>query len=96
RWMDKVAIGYPVYRNDLDILVPDIDNPFYGDSRLKGDFWFSYDTKLFGHRVKFQINFQNYLGDSGPIPVSMNPDGQLAIIRTAEEKRVFFTTTISF
>jgi hypothetical protein len=96
RWMDKVSIGYPIYRNDLGILVPDITNPFYGEDRLKGDVWFSYQTRIMKHRVKFQVNFQNYLGDSGPIPVAMNPDGKLAIIRTAEEKRVFVTATIQF
>lgn len=96
RWMDKVAIGYPLFRNELDILVPQIEKPFYGDDRLKGDIWFSYESKIFKHRVKYQLNFQNYLGDDGPIPVVKNPDGKLAIIRTAEEKRVFLTATIQF
>jgi hypothetical protein len=96
RWLDKVATGYPLLRNEFDVLVPDLDNPFYGDTRWKGDVWLSYATKYRGMRLKFQVNFQNILGDDGPIPVLHNPDGQLAIIRTAEEKRVFLTTTISF
>ncbi|MDQ8180335.1 TonB-dependent receptor plug domain-containing protein [Pelagicoccus sp. SDUM812005] len=96
RWLDKVATGYPLVRNSEGVLAPDLANPFYGDARLKGDVWFSYKTKVFDMPVRFQLNLQNYLGDDGDIPVATNPDGELAIVRTAEEKRAFFTTTISF
>lgn len=96
RWQDDVATGYPLVRNDQNILVPDLDNPYYGDSRLKGDLWLSYKTKLWERNVRFQLNFQNLLGDDDIIPVSANPDGTLAVARIPEEKRIFFTTTIDF
>ncbi|MEX0320891.1 MAG: TonB-dependent receptor plug domain-containing protein [Puniceicoccaceae bacterium] len=96
RWQDSVSTGYPLIRNDVDVLVPDLDMPYMGDKRWNGDVWFSYNTKISDLPVRFQLNFQNLLGDDDPIPVTTNPDGTLAIVRAAPEKRVFLTTTIDF
>ena len=96
RWLDEVSTGYPLISNDIGILVPDLDNPYTGGTRWNGDIWFSYKTILFGKDVRFQLNFQNFLGDDEPIPVAHNPDGVLAIVRSSPEKRWFFTTTIDF
>ena len=96
RWLDEVSTGYPLVTNDIGILVPDLDNPYTGGTRWNGDVWFSYKTKFRDHNVRFQLNFQNYLGDDEPVPVAHNPDGVLAIVRSAPEKRWFFTTSIDF
>ena len=97
RWQDKVAAGYPLLRNDLNILVPDLDKPFMGSDEMTGDLWFSYETQLREKtKVKFQLNLVNVLGDSDPLVVAINPDGQTAIIRASPEKRWFFTTTFEF
>ncbi len=98
RWQDKVSTGYPLIRNDFDALVPDLANPYTGDTSLNGDIWFSYKTKVSGDKLplKLQLNLQNFFGDDDPIAVAHNPDGTLAIVRSAAEKRVFLTTTIDF
>ena len=96
RWQDKVATGYPLMRNDLDLLVPELDNPYYGGEDLTGDIWLSYRTKISDVNVKFQLNLVNALDDGEPLTVTTNPDGYTAIIRSSPEKRWFFTTTLEF
>ncbi|MBK1875285.1 TonB-dependent receptor plug domain-containing protein [Pelagicoccus mobilis] len=98
RWQDDVATGYPLIRNEVDVLVPDLDNAYFGGDSFNGDLWLSYKTKVSGDRLplKLQLNFQNLIGDDDPIPVVTNPDGVLAIVRAPVEKRVFLTTTIDF
>ncbi|RME70674.1 MAG: hypothetical protein D6781_05855 [Verrucomicrobia bacterium] len=98
RWQDKVSTGYPLERNEDGLLVPVLSNPFYGTSDLYGDLWFSYRTRMFDDKVgvKFQLNLYNFIGDDDPMEVTTNPDGQVAIIRAAPEKRWAFTTTFDF
>lgn len=98
RWQEKASTGYPLKKNEFDVLVPVLDSPYYGNDDLSGDLWFSYKTKMFGDNipVKFQLNFVNAFGDDDPSIVTTNPDGQVAIIRAPAEKRWFFTTTLEF
>lgn len=96
RWQDKAATGYPLTRDELGNLVPVLENPYYSDTRWNGDVWFSYKTEVFELPVRFQLNLQNYLGDHDPLVVSQNPDGGVAVYRSAPEKRWFFTTTVDF
>ena len=97
RWQDKVSTGYPLMRNDLGLLVPELDNPYYGGEDLTGDIWLSYQMKLRdGTNLKFQLNMVNVLDDGDPLVVTTNPDGYTAIIRSSPEKRWFFTTTLNF
>ncbi len=98
RWQDAAAVGYPLERNDLGLLVPVLDSPFFGGEDFSGDVWFSYKTNFFNDSlpVKFQLNLVNALGTDEPQVVTKNPDGRTAIIRNPAEKRWFFTTTIDF
>lgn len=98
RWQDAAAVGYPLLRNDIGLLVPDLVNPFFGGEDFSGDLWFSYKTRLFDDSlpVKFQLNFANAFGSNERQVVVKNPDGRTAIVRTPAEKRWFFTTTVEF
>ncbi len=96
RWQDQAAIGYPnVLVNGA--VVPDVNNPFFGPSESNIDLWASYGRPL--NDVidwKIQLNIRNAIGDSDYIPVIINPDGNVAVVRNPNPKEFFITNTFSF
>ncbi len=98
RWQDDVSLGYPIMANEAGNFVPVLSDPFMGGQDMRGDLWFSYRTKIGAGEMPFkiQLNLQNVLGDDAPIPVAINPDGEMAIVRSAPEKKFMITTTIDF
>lgn len=96
RWQDDIALGYPIVQDEVGNFVPVLDNPYMGGADMRGDIFFSYKKKFGEVPVTFQLNMQNFIGDDDPVPVVVNPDGQMAIIRSAPEKRWFLTTTMEF
>jgi outer membrane receptor protein involved in Fe transport len=96
RWQDKAAIGYPLLVEDT-IQVPDLSRPYFGDEELSGDVWASYERRLRnGIRWKIQLNVRNAYGERDYVPVLVNPDGQLAVVRNPNPVDVYLTNTISF
>lgn len=76
---------------------PDLENPFYGPGEFAGDFWISYKRKIFKNtQWQVQLNVQNAWGNEDDIPVIMNPDGKLAVIRIPNETRWYVTSTFKF
>jgi len=99
RWQDKAATGYPLLPLNADgIALPDLANPFFGPDQLNGDLWFSYGKKIIDDKVdwKIQLNLRNAFGDDDIIPVTTNPNGELAIFRNSLPKEVFLTNSFSF
>lgn len=96
RWQSKAAIGYPLSLVN-GVQVPDLSHPFYGPETWNGDVWVSYRRKLtpkIGWTI--QLNARNAVGERGQIPVVINPDGQLAVVRNPNPREIFLTNTLSF
>lgn len=98
RWQDNNAIGYPNKFSEDGEIIPDLGNPFFGPSQLNGDVFASYQKPILDGKVdwKIQFNFRNAFGDNDPIPVVVNPDGKVAVIRNAQQKTLWLTNTFSF
>ena len=98
RWQDGNAIGYPNLISPEGQVVPDLERPFMGPEQLNGDIFMSYNRPIWDDKVdwKIQFNFRNAFGDNDPIPVAINPDGNVAVIRNAQQKTLFLTNTFSF
>ncbi len=97
RWQDGVATGYPNIINNEGQAVPDLSRPFFGPSELNGDLWIGYSRQLTDKiEWKIQLNLRNAFGDSDPITVVTNPDGEVAVIRNPLPKDIFLTNTFRF
>jgi hypothetical protein len=98
RWEDRNAIGYPNIFNSDGEVIPDLARPFMGPDQLHGDLFLSYRRPIMDGKVdwKIQVNGRNVFGDNDPIPVVINPDGNIAVIRNSQQKTVFLTNTFSF
>lgn len=98
RHQTKNAVGYRNVLNANGDAVPDIRNPFFGPDQMNGDLWVSYRRPLRNESIdwKIQLNYRNAFGDDDPIPVVINPDGALAVVRNSNPKEIFLTNTFSF
>ncbi len=96
RYQSKAAVGYPLIRPD-GILIPDLEGAFFGPAEINGDLMASYTRQLAGDKTwKIQLNIRNAFGDDDPIPVTINPDGFVAVYRNPNPGEVTITNTISF
>jgi hypothetical protein len=112
RWLDKPAVGFPVIslRADLtpvppggpallsDVRVSDVRNPFYGPTDTRFDGWLSYQRKLAGGKIgiKVQLNVRNLFTHNQLVPVTINPDGKVAVWSVAEGRKATLSTRFSF
>ena len=97
RWQDEVATGYPLIANSDGARVPDIGNPLFGSDKLNGDIWIGHTRRLTDKiDWKIQLNVRNLIGDSDPIVVVTNPDGQVAVYRNPLPQEIFLTNTFRF
>lgn len=100
RWQDNIALGYPLLLNQDGNQVPNLDNPFMGPTELNGDLFIRYVRPIFDGKAIWSIQFNAknlYRKNSdSDIPVSINPDGSLAIIRIPNERQFLLTNTIRF
>jgi len=100
RYQDEVAVGYPnMLGEDGVTVLPDTLNPFFGPDSLDGDLFVRYRKKL-TDKIDWtvQFNARNLYRSDGAkdIPVSINPDGSVAIIRVPVEQQYFLSNTFSF
>ncbi len=92
-----MATGYPLILDSEGNRRPDISRPFLGPSELNGDIWIGHTRKLTDKiNWKIQLNLRNAFGDSDPIPVVTNPDGNVAVIRNSLPQEIFLTNTFRF
>ena len=98
RWQDEAAIGYPLTLNEGGDQIPDLDNPYLGDDELNGDIWFSYRRPIMDGKVnwRIQLNVRNLIRTDSDIPVVVNPNGELTVVRIPPEQQVFITNTFTF
>ncbi|MBT5816695.1 MAG: TonB-dependent receptor plug domain-containing protein [Opitutales bacterium] len=97
RYQSKTAAGYAAQVNEDDLVLPNLDRPFYGPAETNIDLWASYSRKL-TDRIgwKIQLNVRNAIGDDDYIPVVINPDGRTAVVRNPNPKAVSLTNTLRF
>ena len=66
---------------------------------MNGDMFIRYRTKL-GEKIGWtiQLNARNLYRKNGSddIPVAINPDGAVSVIRIPNERQFFLTNTFSF
>ncbi len=112
RWLDKAAVGFPVVslRADLtpvpaggpallsDVRVSDVRHPFYGPTETRYDGWISYQRKILKGKVgmKVQLNVRNLFTHNELVPVTINPDGKVAVWSVAEGRKFTLSTRFSF
>jgi hypothetical protein len=98
RWQDKIGIGYPASRAPDGSLVIDRANPYFSDPLLNIDSWIGYKRKIFSDRIEWraQLNVRNVLGDDDPVPITVQPWGEVATTRLPPERRFYLTNTFSF
>ena len=99
RWQDKIVIGYPVFpqATAADPLAYDIAHPYYGKSETNIDAWIGYSRKLTAKiDWKLQLNLRNITTKKQLIPVSVQPDGSMAVGRISDPFSWTITNTFSF
>ncbi len=99
RWQDKVIVGYPVLPGATinDPRAFDLGNPYMGPVETAVDLWVGYQRKLTEKLTwRIQLNVRNAFGDDDLIPVTVQPDGSMAVGRIPEPTVWTVTNTISF
>lgn len=99
RWGDKVAIGYPVYRDTArDTDTYDIAQPYYGPKESHLDVWVGYQRKLWRDRVdwRIQLNVRDVGTSPNLVPISSQPDGSFSAMRISLGQSVRLTNTFTF
>jgi hypothetical protein len=107
RWQDKVIIGYkPLYYVGDEIAANpfvatsakfDLGSPYYGPAETNVDLWIGYTRKL-GHNLEYrvQLNVRNVGKGNYLIPVTVQPDGEVASWRIGAPQIWSLTNTLSF
>lgn len=99
RYQSAIAAGYPNIYDEFGSVIPDVANPFMGPDEINGDVFIRYRRKL-TKKVDWsvQVNTKNLYRSNGSddIPVTINPDGRVAIIRVPNEQQYYITNTFSF
>ena len=98
RWQDKVGTGYPVSLNADGSVKIDKSNPYFSQPETNVDGFLGYTRKIWKNRIewKVQLNVRNLIGQTGVIPITVQPTGEAAVVRLAPEKRWYLTNTFSF
>ena len=99
RWEDKAAIGYPTsILPGSTVPLPILARPYYDRGLFGGDVWASYRRKIWQDKISWtiQLNIRNAIGEDSDIPVKINPDGTVAVIRIPNPRTVYLTNTLRF
>jgi catechol 2,3-dioxygenase-like lactoylglutathione lyase family enzyme len=93
RWEDKRVLGYGLdTAGNLDVALP-----LYGPTDEHFDVWVGYGRKLTSKiDWRIQLNLRNVGERTKLVPVSLNPDGQMALARIQAGMGWSITNTFSF
>lgn len=99
RWQSKLGIGYPAsYKPDGSVDLG-INRPYYAPAETNVDLTLGYGRKLWSNKIDWKATLQvrNAITSGGDlVPVTVQPDGQVASYRLAPERRIYLTNTFSF
>ncbi|MBL9202390.1 MAG: TonB-dependent receptor plug domain-containing protein [Opitutaceae bacterium] len=98
RWQDRVAIGFPVKRNEIGAWVYDVSRPFYGSDDLKFDAWLRYGRRILRDKLRWsiQLNVRDMLAGDELIAVTAQPNGQVASARIPQPNKWTLSNTFEF
>lgn len=97
RWESERSVGYPRYFDQFGIVTADIAHPFMAPKNDRIDVNFSYRRKL-TKRIdwRVQLNVYNAIGGNKLVPVTVNPDGGIGLMRIQEGRSWRLSNTFSF
>lgn len=107
RWQDKIIIGYkPQYFVGEELAANpwvattakfDLESPYYGPSETNVDLWIGYSRKV-GRNLEYrvQLNVRNVGKGDYLIPITVQPDGEVASWRIGAPQIWSLTNTLSF
>ncbi len=94
RWEDRRILGYH-YDAKTDLL--NVTQPWYGPTDSHVDLWAGYGFKLTKQvHWRIQLNLRNVGEHAGLVPVTMQPDGSIALSRIKEGMTWQLTNTFEF
>ena len=99
RWEDRRILGYRLLKDSAgkDTASINVGDPMYGPTSSHYDMWVGYSRDITAKvNWRIQLNVRNILEDDKLVPVSMNPDGVLALARIQEGMSWQLTNTFSF
>jgi hypothetical protein len=100
RWLDKIAIGYPVttFVNSAGATVPvlDVFHPYFGPTEIYFDGNVSYTHRFQRFTWTARLYSANIGKRDNLIPVNANPDGNVALWRIGPSQTWTFSNTFSF
>ena len=99
RWEDRRILGYRLLKdsNGKDTASINVGDPMYGPTSSHYDMWVGYSRDITAKvNWRIQLNVRNILEADKLVPVSMNPDGVLALARIQEGMSWQLTNTFSF
>jgi hypothetical protein len=98
RWQDESVIGFAVANDPATgEETYDITKPFKGPTEDALDLWIGYARPLTSKiNWRVQLNLRNVLGEDDFIPISVQPDGSMAVGRIPEPTIWTITNTFTF
>ena len=99
RWQDGTVLGYKLMAdpNGGTDLVYDLDNPYVGKAETNVDLWVGYSRKLTSKiDWRIQLNLRNLTTKKELIPVTVQPDGTMAVGRISDPCTWTLTNTFTF
>ncbi|MFA5262882.1 MAG: TonB-dependent receptor plug domain-containing protein [Opitutaceae bacterium] len=94
RWQQGQILGYALNSAQTNL---DVNKPYWGKSQASTDLWIGYRRKL-GPRIDWhiQLNARSVGQKASLIPLSVQPDGSIALYRIREGQTWTLTNTFSF
>jgi outer membrane receptor protein involved in Fe transport len=100
RWQDKSVVGYrmrDIQGDASSAAAYDLENPFMGPSETNIDLWAGYQRKIADkYSWRVQLNVSNVFASDELIPVTVQPDGSMAVGRIPDATTWNLTNTFSF
>jgi len=99
RWQDRYAYGYPIYTNEVGVILPVINQPYFAPSELNLDLTFGYRRKIFRTiNWSAQVNIRNVnnWSSDGVSIIRAQPDGTPGRARFDPPREILLTNTFRF
>jgi hypothetical protein len=99
RWQSNNAVGFPLIPNDDNLVIPDIENPWYNEEELNYDLTLAYRKKIsdkINWTVQLNLRNLNNLDSDELSTVRRQPNGKVARVRYDPPFQVLLTNTFRF
>jgi outer membrane receptor protein involved in Fe transport len=101
RWEDKPTLGYAIHQTQIPggqtLWISDVNRPLYGKSEQHFDLWVGYERKLTqAIDWRLQFNLRNVGEKTGLVPITLQPNGDVAQARIREGQTFEVSMKFSF